>query len=63
MRHSDREELIDRIMQDTIPMHGRMIHGKEGEELWEAAQLYDVHGRVSASEAEALQSMLVVHQA
>lgn len=51
MRHSDREELIDRIMHDAIPMHGRMIHGQDGEELWEAAQLYDVHGQVSAPEA------------
>ena len=47
MRHSDREELIDRIMHDAIPMHGRMIHGQDGQQLWEAAQLYDVHGQVS----------------
>ncbi|PLN83333.1 kynurenine 3-monooxygenase [Aspergillus taichungensis] len=45
MRHADRAELIDRIMHDAIPMHGRMIHGQDGQELWEAAQLYDVHGQ------------------
>lgn len=29
-------------------MHGRMIHGRDRGELWEAAQAYDVHGRVSS---------------
>lgn len=46
MRQANREELIDRVLADAIPMHGRMIHGRSDGKLWEAAQTYDVHGRV-----------------
>ncbi|KAJ5294337.1 hypothetical protein PENANT_c006G00019 [Penicillium antarcticum] len=45
MLHSDRADLIDNVLRDAIPMHGRMIHGRDSGELWEAAQAYDVHGR------------------
>jgi hypothetical protein len=48
MRHSNREELINNVLRGTIPMHGRMIHGRDHGQLWEAAQAYDVHGRVSS---------------
>ena len=45
MRHAQ-AYLIDTIMEETIPLHGRMIHGvdKSGN-LTQASQLYDVHGR------------------
>jgi kynurenine 3-monooxygenase len=34
-------------MAETIPMRGRMIHGKKiTGELYEEAQDYDIHGRV-----------------
>lgn len=46
MRHSNRQDLINRVLADAIPMHGRMIHGRDDGKLWEAAQAYDVHGRV-----------------
>ncbi|KAJ5550771.1 hypothetical protein N7535_001289 [Penicillium sp. DV-2018c] len=45
MRHSGRDDLVDNVMHEAIPMHGRMIHGRDRGELWEAAQAYDVHGR------------------
>ncbi|GKZ17593.1 kynurenine 3-monooxygenase, mitochondrial precursor [Aspergillus brasiliensis] len=45
MRQANREELINRVLADAIPMHGRMIHGRSDGKLWEAAQTYDVHGR------------------
>jgi kynurenine 3-monooxygenase len=39
--------LIESVMADTIPMRGRMIHGKKASnELYEEAQDYDIHGRV-----------------
>jgi kynurenine 3-monooxygenase len=46
LRHSERPGLIENVLRDTIPMHGRMIHGRDRGQLWEAAQAYDVHGRV-----------------
>ncbi|KAK3361921.1 hypothetical protein B0T24DRAFT_640400 [Lasiosphaeria ovina] len=46
MRHADQPKLIDHVMAVTIPMRGRMIHGKlPNGELSEQAQDYDVHGR------------------
>lgn len=48
MRNSNRPDLIDNIMAETIPMRGRMIHSKnKSNELYEAPQDYDAHGRVS----------------
>lgn len=46
LNHSHRPGLIDNVLRETIPMYGRMIHGRDRGELWEAAQAYDVHGRV-----------------
>jgi len=39
-------------------MYGRMIHGRDAGALWEAAQAYDVHGRVCNSPCIALASVL-----
>lgn len=50
IRQSERSELIQNVLQGTIPMYGRMIHGRDRGQLWEAAQAYDVHGRVSTNE-------------
>ncbi|KAI7542201.1 hypothetical protein KC316_g15329, partial [Hortaea werneckii] len=46
MRHSGSEKLVDAILDETIPMYGRMIHG-EGKtgNFTEESQQYDVHGR------------------
>jgi kynurenine 3-monooxygenase len=47
MRHADHDKLLQHVFAATIPMRGRMIHGKRPDgELYEAAQDYDIHGRV-----------------
>ncbi|KAI0861172.1 FAD/NAD(P)-binding domain-containing protein [Xylaria cubensis] len=46
MRHAEHENLIQHVFAATIPMRGRMIHGRSPDgALYEAAQDYDVHGR------------------
>lgn len=49
MKQSNRPDLVEKVLSAAIPMHGRMIHGRDHGKLWEAAQAYDVHGRVSQS--------------
>ncbi|KAK5111153.1 hypothetical protein LTR62_005353 [Meristemomyces frigidus] len=40
------DDLLGTILADTIPMHGRMIHGQDSHGgLTEESQQYDVHGR------------------
>lgn len=47
MRHAGQPKLIDHVMGATIPMRGRMIHGRRADgDLYEESQEYDVHGRV-----------------
>jgi kynurenine 3-monooxygenase len=47
MRHAGDPALLDHVMAATIPMRGRMIHGKlSNGDLFEQPQDYDVHGRV-----------------
>ena len=46
MRHAGSKDLLDAVLKDTIPMHGRMIHGQDSKgTLTEESQLYDVHGQ------------------
>ncbi|KAK4034871.1 hypothetical protein C8A01DRAFT_48821 [Parachaetomium inaequale] len=46
MRHAGQPKLIEHVMGATIPMRGRMIHGKRATgALYEESQDYDVHGR------------------
>jgi kynurenine 3-monooxygenase len=46
MRQSGHPTLLDTILADTIPMHGRMIHSQNSAgTLTEESQQYDVHGR------------------
>lgn len=48
MHHAGQTSLMKHVMAATIPMRGRMIHGKRPTgELYEQPQDYDVHGRVS----------------
>jgi kynurenine 3-monooxygenase len=50
MRGANRPGLIESVMADTIPMRGRMIHGKTvSNEIYEEAQDYDIYGRVTFS--------------
>ncbi|CAG8979409.1 hypothetical protein HYALB_00010500 [Hymenoscyphus albidus] len=46
MRQSDRPDLLNRIFSETIPVYGRMIHGKKDSGvLYQQSQAYDIHGR------------------
>lgn len=47
MRRAECAGLLESVLAETIPMHGRMIHGRRHGELYEESQSYDVHGRVS----------------
>lgn len=47
MRHAGQPGLLDHVMSNTIPMTGRMIHGRGPTgSLFEQSQDYDVNGRV-----------------
>lgn len=47
MRHVGKIGLLDHVMAATIPMRGRMIHGRDAiGTLYEQAQDYDAKGRV-----------------
>lgn len=48
MRHAGQSKLIEHVLEATIPMRGRMIHGRRANgDLYEESQDYDgVHGRV-----------------
>jgi len=46
MRNAGSDHLLETVLDGTIPMYGRMIHGQDSNgTLTEEAQLYDVHGR------------------
>lgn len=47
MRHANAEGLLEDVLGETIPMHARMIHGRDKSgALSEESQRYDAHGRV-----------------
>ncbi|KAL8794337.1 MAG: hypothetical protein Q9195_003034 [Heterodermia aff. obscurata] len=46
MRAASADNLLDEVLDETIPMHGRMIHGRrKNGQLFQEPQAYDVHGR------------------
>ncbi|KAL9117269.1 MAG: hypothetical protein Q9187_006198, partial [Circinaria calcarea] len=46
MRNAKCDGLIEAVLEETIPMYGRMIHGRrKAGELYQEPQAYDVHGR------------------
>ncbi len=46
MLHSGLPQLLEHVLGATIPMRGRMIHGRRPDgTLYEESQDYDVHGR------------------
>lgn len=48
LSHSGSPGLLEDILSETIPVYGRMVHGKSMlGTLTEKAMPYDVHGRVS----------------
>jgi hypothetical protein len=46
LRKANVPGLIEAVLEETIPMHGRMIHGAKQGEVYEESQNYDIHGRV-----------------
>lgn len=50
MRNAGEPTLLEHVMAATIPMRGRMIHGKRPSGvLFEESQSYDIHGRVGTT--------------
>jgi kynurenine 3-monooxygenase len=50
LRSSGDESLLDEILKETLPMHGRMVHVRNAAgKIVEDSQLYDVHGRFQRS--------------
>lgn len=48
IKASGKPDLLETIISETLPMRGRMIHGKSASgEFYEQSQDYDIHGRVS----------------
>ncbi|KAL8727859.1 MAG: hypothetical protein Q9181_005551, partial [Wetmoreana brouardii] len=46
MKNAKCDGLLDAVLNETIPMYGRMIHGRgQGGELYEESQAYDAQGR------------------
>lgn len=47
IRNAGQPKLLDSILETTIAMRGRMIHGRGSDgKLYEEAQDYDTHGKV-----------------
>lgn len=46
LKKANRPKMLQAILDETIPMHGRMIHGRKNGQVFEQSQKYDVHGRV-----------------
>jgi kynurenine 3-monooxygenase len=43
-------DLLGSVLEETIPMHGRMIHGRDSKgELYGEGQAYDINGNVQTS--------------
>ncbi|KXJ86950.1 kynurenine 3-monooxygenase [Microdochium bolleyi] len=62
IKHANEPALLKSVMDSTIPMRGRMIHGRNAAtgELYEAAQDYDVHGRaINAADRGGLNKQLL----
>lgn len=46
IKHANRPGLLDSVLEETIPMHGRMIHSEKHGRISQESQAYDIHGRV-----------------
>jgi kynurenine 3-monooxygenase len=47
MRESGCAELVKTVLDDSIPMYGRMVHGRDSKGgLFEQSQQYDIYKRV-----------------
>ena len=45
LRRANRPAMLDAILQETIPMYGRMIHGERRGQLYQQHQAYDIDGK------------------
>ncbi|KAL8802035.1 MAG: hypothetical protein Q9223_006756 [Gallowayella weberi] len=63
MRHAKCEGLLDAVIHESIPMHGRMIHGQgQDGKFFEEPQRYDAQGRyIRAVDRAALNKRLLDH--
>lgn len=62
MRQSQCHELLQHVLEETIPMHARMIHGRrKNGALYEESQAYDANGRVSLQLLSAPLYFLTLH--
>lgn len=53
-------KLLDSILQDTIPMYGRMVHGRSEKGFFEDGQAYDIHGQaLHAADRSSLNTALL----
>ncbi|RKF82444.1 Kynurenine 3-monooxygenase [Golovinomyces cichoracearum] len=61
LKHSQRPQLVDKILDETIPMRARMIHGRrKSGSLYEESQDYDIHGKkIFAVDRSTLNSRLL----
>lgn len=60
LKHANVTNLVENIMAETIPMHGRMIHGVDNNGFTEESQNYDIHGRyISAVDRAGLNKRLL----
>jgi kynurenine 3-monooxygenase len=42
--------MVEKILADSIPMYGRMIHGRDNKgDLFEQSQQYDIYKRVRSA--------------
>ena len=63
LRSSACPELVDAIIKETLPMHGRMIHVKNAAgRLVEDAQAYDVHGRFQRSVDRGILNKMILNE-
>ena len=57
MSTASADNLLDGVLHETIPMHGRMIHGqRRNGQLFQEPQAYDVHGRVREAVPQSTQN-------
>ncbi|KAH7018564.1 kynurenine 3-monooxygenase [Microdochium trichocladiopsis] len=61
LRNANEPALLQRVLASTLPMRGRMIHGRKPTgELYEASQDYDAHGRaINAADRAGLNKQLL----
>ncbi|TKA67629.1 hypothetical protein B0A55_08770 [Friedmanniomyces simplex] len=62
MRQSGSDDLLETVLSETVPMYGRMIHGKSSSRLSEESQQYDVHGRFLRAVDRAILNKLLLNE-